>query len=155
MAASDTKPVLTARAEIDTPRQQAKRWFLELSDHPERYEFESHEGFTFTDGAFGEVGAKFQTLERFLGVSQILRFTLTNVTDYQFTFRLRQPITGIWGRFVLSEISPDTTELRLEIGGETKLKRLVLMMPVVSQAIRSQIQSEVDHIKASIDRTTE
>jgi hypothetical protein len=154
MANSQANPVLIAKAEINATLQQTKRWFLELSDHPERYEFQSHKGFTFTEGAFGEVGARFETQERFMGVSQTLEFTLTEVGEQQFIFKLQKPLTDIWGRFVLSETSPSTTELRLEIGGETKLRRLMLQMPIVSQAIRSQIQSEVEHIKVSIERTT-
>lgn len=153
MIKAKSEPVLVAKAEIDRTLQQARRWFLELSDHPERYEFESHEGFKFTKGAFGEVGAKFETQERFMGLTQTLKFTLTEVGEQQFTFRLRQPLTNVWGRFILNETSPNSTELRLEIGGDTKLKRLVLQMPGMSQAIRSQIQSEVEHIKASIERT--
>ena len=153
MASPSSEPVLVAEAAVNAAIQDARRWFLELSDHPERYEFESHKGFTFTEGAFGETGAKFETQEQFMGITQTLRFTLTEVEKQQFTFKLQQPVTGIWGRFVLNEMTSSTTELRLEIGGKTQSKRLLLKMPVVSQAIRSQIKREVEHIKMSIERT--
>jgi len=155
MVSPKSEPVLVARAEINAPLQDTRRWFLELSEHPERYEFESHEGFTFTEGAFGEPGAKFKTQEHFMGVTQTLRFRLTEIEEHQFTFELRHPINEIWGRFVLNEITTDTTELRLEIGGNTQSKRILLKMPVISQAIRSQISREVEHIKLSIERTRE
>ena len=153
MVEERSESVLVATAEIDATAEKAKCWFLELSDHPERYAFESHEGFTFTEGAFGEEGARFETHERFMGVPQTLKFVLTEVGDRQFAFELRQPFTGIWGRFILKSITPRTTELQLEIGGRTRAKRLLLKVPIVSQAIRSQIQREVDHIKASIEKT--
>jgi hypothetical protein len=155
MMSPKSDPVLIARVEINAPLQDTRRWFLDLSDHPERYEFESHEGFTFTEGAFGETGAKFRTQEHFMGVTQTLKFTLTEVEEHQFTFQLRQPIREIWGRFVLNEITPNTTELRLEIGGNTQPKRILLKMPVISQAVRSQIRREVEHIKQSVERTRE
>lgn len=158
MANAKSEPVLVAQTQVDTTLQQAKQWFLELSDHPERYEFESHQGFTFTRGAFGEVGARFETREQFMGVTQTLKFALTAVGEHQFAFELKQPLTGIWGRFVLREkpvSKTPTTELRLEIGGRTKSKRLLLQAPLISQAVRSQIQSEVTHIKRSIETTTQ
>ncbi len=151
--------VLGAQTNINATPEEAKQWFLELSDHPDRYEFESHQGFTFTHGAFGEVGARFETQETFMGVTQTLKFRLTEVGDRQFTFHLAQPLNGIWGRFVLSENllrdNSPITELRLEIGGDTRFKRLLLRTPVISQAIHAQIQSEVDHIKRSIERITQ
>jgi hypothetical protein len=150
---SYSEPVLIAKTEVHTPLPQAKQWFFELGDHPERYEFESHQGFTFTQGDFGEIGAEFKTEERFMGVSQTLKFVLTDVGEQHFTFKLKQPLSDIWGRFVLSESPSSATELRLEIGGTNAFKRLLLRMPLLSQAIRSQIQSEVEHIKASIENT--
>ncbi len=34
---------------------QARAWFLSLADHPERYRFDTHKGFSFNQGRIGEV----------------------------------------------------------------------------------------------------
>ena len=146
-----SEPVLTTKAEIHADLPRVRQWFLQLSEHPKRYAFESHGGFTFTDGAFGEPGARFETKERFLCIRQTLKFLLTEVGDTFFRFELRKPIDGIWGRFVLDACSPAVTELRLEVGANSRVKRVFLTLPVISYAVRSQIQDEVSHIKSSVE----
>ncbi|MGC9347788.1 MAG: hypothetical protein ACP5JG_06595, partial [Anaerolineae bacterium] len=112
------EPTLEATVLIEVGWEQAKAWFLALDKNPEWYRFESHAGFTFTEGEFGEPGARFQTEEVFLGLRQELKFELTEVGDRRFTFHLRQPIESIWGYFALEPVGAESTRLRLAIGSE-------------------------------------
>ncbi len=130
---------------------QVRRWFLELEGHPERYRFETHAGFTFTDGSFGEVGARFQTQERFHGMRLTLGFELIEVTDTYFRFRLVRPPLPAWGAFVIERVSGATTHLRLAIGGTTRLGTWFLQLPLVNGVILRQIRDEVQHIRTSIE----
>lgn len=144
-------PLLTAEVCIGVSPRQARLWFLSLSDHPERYQFESHAGFTFTEGRFGEPGARFQTEEQFYGMRLTLKFELTDVGEDQFTFRLLAPIRGIWGYFALSPAKSGFTNLTLAIGSERVLNRWFLKLPLVRGAVQRQINGEVAHIKQSMD----
>jgi hypothetical protein len=145
------KSKLSAKADVHVGRDAARQWFLDLETHPERYEFATHAGFTFVKGNFGEVGAQFQTEERFLGLRTTLHFELTNVESCRFHFKLLRPSFPIWGIFSLERISDDQTAVHLDIGSTRPLGRLVLNSPLISTAIRRQIQREVDHIKASME----
>jgi hypothetical protein len=90
--------VIKAEATVHVHIAQARRWFMELETHPERYQFETHAGFAFTQGRFGEVGARFQTWEQFYGLELKLYFELTDVDDTHFRFRLIRPALAVWGR---------------------------------------------------------
>ncbi len=147
----DTDPVLSAESLIEVSFDQARAWFLSLSSHPERYAFESHKGFIFTDGKFGEPGAHFETEETFLGLRVTLKFELTDVSDAQFTFSVLSPTRGAWGYFRLEPQGKDTTRLSLAVGSDRGATRLMLRAPVIHGAIRHQIESEVDHIKRSME----
>ena len=144
-------PVITATAQVEASPAQVERWFRALEAHPEQYRFDTHEGFTFTEGHFGQVGARFQTRERFYGLPLRLTFQLTEVSEARFCFRLVRPPLPIWGAFLINQGPEGTTDLRLEIGGETRLGQWLLRLPGVGSAIRRQIQAEVDHIKASVE----
>ncbi|MGC9469718.1 MAG: hypothetical protein ACP5HS_14070 [Anaerolineae bacterium] len=144
-------PVLSAEAIVEVSLDQARAWFLSLADHPERYQFETHGGFTFTEGRFGEPGARFRTEERFLGIPVPLRFELTKVERRRFTFHLRKPLSSIWGYFELAPMPSGATELRLAIGSDKRAKRLFLKLPPVSHAVRRQIEAEVANIKGSME----
>ena len=130
---------------------QARQWFMELETHPERYQFETHAGFAFTQGSFGEIEARFQTWEQFYGLKLTLRFELTEVGDTHFRFRLARPALPVWGAFVIEEAPGDTTNLSLEIGGTTRLGAWFLRLPLVRGAVQRQIRGEVKHIKASME----
>ncbi|MBN1248007.1 MAG: hypothetical protein JXC32_10145 [Anaerolineae bacterium] len=142
---------IAARIRIDVSPAQARAWFLALGDHPERYRFGSHDGFTFTRGSFGTVGACFETQERFGFIRLTLRFELTRVTSQQFSFLLRHPISSIYGRFAIEPASEHSTQLELAVGSPYLGKRLLLHLPIVHGAIRYQIQQEVDHIRQSME----
>jgi hypothetical protein len=135
---------------LDVPAVQAQTWFLSLEQHPERYEFETHGGFCFTEGCFGKVGARFQTREWFFGVPVSLGFELTEVEELGFTFQLVRPQMPIWGRFEIESVDGDRTKLSLVIDGSACLGRWVIQCPGVKQAIRQQIQREVVHIARSM-----
>ncbi|MGD2105751.1 MAG: hypothetical protein PVJ55_11645, partial [Anaerolineae bacterium] len=60
------EPVLSVQASVDVPTRAARDWFLSLEEHPERYGFDTHQGFQFVEGGFGEAGARFKTREKFL-----------------------------------------------------------------------------------------
>jgi hypothetical protein len=144
-------PVLVAEALIEVPLDFARAWFLALADHPERYAFESHAGFVFTQGEFGQPGARFQTEERFAGMFRlVLKFELAQVEDQRFTFTVLSPTRGIWGYFELEPVSQSTTQLRLAVGSEQRVQRRFLGLPPVRSAIQHQIQGEVTHISRSM-----
>jgi hypothetical protein len=148
------EPVLKAETTIDVPINEARAWFLSLNRHPERYQFESHKGFTFTEGEFGEPGARFQTEELFHGIKITLKFKLTEVAERRFTFVLQSPIKGIWGYFELETLGETRTRLLLAIGSDSKARRMMLKAPLIRSAVQQQIQSEVDHIKTSMESLT-
>lgn len=141
-----TNEVLRAEAVAPVSSRQAKEWFLSLGEHPERYRFETHEGFSFTRGSFAEIGARFETREAFGGLRIKLRFELTEVGETAFTFRQYAPIPGVWGRFSIMPTESGETRIRLSIGGENWLARMLLKLPVISLAVKRQIRAEVQHI---------
>ena len=143
--------IITAQAPIRVSVDQARRWFMGLERHPERYRFETHAGFAFTQGGFGEIGARFQTWERFFGLRLTLGFELTEVADTRFRFRLFRPPLPVWGAFTIEPADGETVALRLAIGGTSRLGRWFLRLPLIRGAIRRQIRGEVEHIKASME----
>jgi hypothetical protein len=142
--------MITAETLVQVAAAAARRWFVELETHPERYRFATHAGFTFTRGNFGEIGARFQTRERFCGLPLTLSFELTDVEDTCFRFRLARPPLPVWGAFTIEDAGGETTVLRLAIGGTTRPGTWFLRFPPVRSAVRRQIRSEVEHIKASM-----
>jgi hypothetical protein len=146
------RAILQATTSVKISTTQARQWFLSLRAHPERYQFETHAGFAFTKGDFGEIGARFQTWEQFHGLEINLHFELTETSESHFRFRLLRPPLPIWCAFrLIEETADNTTNLHLEAGGTTSLGRWFLRLPLVKKTIQKQIQSEVDHIKASME----
>jgi len=145
--------VIKAEATVHVRIAQARRWFMELERYPERYQFETHAGFAFTQGRFGEVGARFQTWEQFYGLELKLCFELTDVADTHFRFRLIRPALAVWGAFVIGEAPGGNTNLSLEIGGTTRLGVWLLQLPLVGGIVQRQIRGEVEHIRASMEAT--
>jgi hypothetical protein len=145
------QPVLQAETHINVSPNQARAWFLSLADHPERYQFDSHAGFTFTQGEFGTPGARFQTTERFYGLTATLKFELTGVEEDRFSFSLVAPLRAIWGYFELTPAGPDHTRLTLAVGSDRSLKRAFLKLPLIRGSVQQQIDGEVAHIKQSME----
>lgn len=146
------RAILQASTSINASAAQARQWFLSLKAHPERYQFETHAGFAFTKGNFGEIGARFQTWEQFRGLKINLHFELTETSESHFRFRLLRPPLPVWCAFrLIEETADDTTNLHLEAGGTTSLGQWFLQLPLVKKTIQKQIQSEVDHIKDSME----
>lgn len=146
------EPILRVRAEVAAPVDEVQAWFLSLEDHSERYAFETHGGFTFEEGAFGEPGAVFTTRERFLFVPIELRFELTEVGERYFSFRLlRLAALKIWGRFEIEKAGAGRSILALRIGSETRAGQIFLRCYPVAAAVHRQICGEVRHIKESIE----
>lgn len=147
-----SRPVLTAQALVHAPSDGVRRWFLSLQEEPERYQFDTHAGFEFVEGDFGEIGARFKTLEEFLFLRLELLFELTEVSESEFSFRLVRPMSlRIWGRFDIEGAGKQKTWLSLNIGSETRVGQLILRCYPVAAAVRRQIQREVRHIKTSIE----
>ncbi len=144
---------LEAQTYVEVSQEAARRWFLDLKEHPERYQFDTHAGFTFTQGDFGEVGARFETQERFYGLRLTLRFELTEVGDTEVRFRVLRPPAPIWGAFLLEAEGPQQTLLTLRIGSDNQLGATFLSLPLVRGAVQRQIQAEVDNIRDSMERT--
>lgn len=143
--------IIKAEETVNVSINQARQWFMELETHPERYRFETHAGFAFTQGNFGKIGARFQTREQFYGLQLTLCFELTGVGDTHFRFRLICPPLPVWGAFVIEEAPGDDTNLSLEIGGTTRPGAWSLRLPLVRDAVQRQIHGEVEHIKASME----
>lgn len=146
-------PILSVQAVVDVPLDQAREWFLSLKEHPDRYQFDTHAGFEFVEGRFGEVGARFETQEKFLFFPLRPLFELTRVDKFEFWFRLIRPLPmGIWGRFGIEQVDKRRTRLSLDIGSETEVGELLLRCYPVGALIRQQIHREVGHIKSSMER---
>lgn len=145
--------ILSATAEVEVPVGVARDWFLSLQHHPERYAFETHQGFEFEEGGFGEEGARFRTRERFLFLTVELLFELTEVGQTDFCFWLVRPSAiGVWGRFKIEEISEGQSLLSLSVGSETRAGQLLLRFYPLAAVIHKQIQREVRHIRRSMER---
>jgi hypothetical protein len=147
----DWFPVLIATSTIDVSVEQARTWFLSLADHPERYQFHSHRGFSFTDGRFGQTGSRFQTEERFCFLRLTLRFELIDVDHRKFTFQLLKPVGAIYGHFRLGLQEGNLTRLELAVGSGQSCRRLLLRTPPIRGAVQQQIGREVAHIKQSME----
>lgn len=145
--------ILEARARVGVDLERARQWFLDLKTHPERYAFETHEGFTFTRGDFGQTGAQFETREAFHGLRIRLRFELVELGAQSFRFRLLKPPFPIWGAFVLEPVTAGEVVLRLVIGSAGPMGRLVLSFPPIRNAVLGQIRGEVEHIRDAIEAT--
>ena len=143
--------IIKAEETVNVSVAQARQWFMELETHPERYQFETHAGFAFTQGNFGEIGARFQTQEQFYGLKLTLCFELTEVGDKHVHFWLIRPALPVWGAFVIQKAPGDNTNLSLEIGGASHLGAWLLRLPLVRGAVQRQIRGEVEHIKASME----
>jgi hypothetical protein len=151
------KGLIYAEAEVGVPVAQARQWFLSLKLQPQRYRFATHEGVTFVSGDFGEVGARFYTRERFLGLKLTLHFELTAVNDASdnaaFRFKLIKPLGGrVWGEFAVNGAGPQAVRLSLSVGASTRAARSFLRFYPVQVAVLGQIRREVAHIKASMEQ---
>lgn len=144
--------ILTASTETAAAPEEVRRWFLSLREHPDRYQSQTHGGFVFTEGSFGEAGAHFETREQLAGIPVRLRFELTAVEDRHFAFRLLSPLLAVWGAFRIEPAEQGGSLLFLLIGGENRSAERILRLPVVRGAVREQIQREVSHIQSSVDR---
>lgn len=147
------QPVLSVRAPVQVPVEAARAWFLSLEEHPDRYSFDTHQGFEFEQGGFGEQGARFSTRETFLCLTVELRFELVDVGEKTFSFRLVRPSAlGVWGRFEIEEADGSQSLLSLHIGSETRLGHLLLRCYPLARVIHRQISAEVRHIRRSMER---
>jgi hypothetical protein len=144
-------PTLCAETVVAVSVDQARQWFLDLGTHPERYAFETHAGFAFTQGDFGRPQARFVTWERFYGIKVSLGFELTEVGDSHLRFRLLRPPLPIWGAFVLTSAGERATKVALQIGGTARPGDWFLGCPLFRRVIERQIRGEVEHIKASME----
>lgn len=143
--------MLTATTTIQASRTSVRAWFLSLNEHPERYRFDTHSGFQIVAGDFGEIGSRFFTREVFAGFPLTLHFTLDEVGEFYFHFRVRNLPLKIWGQFTIVESSSDVTRLSLDVGSDMALGETFLRSSFLGRAVQHQIQSEVDHIKCSIE----
>jgi hypothetical protein len=143
--------IISAEARVGVSSVQARQWFLDLKEHPERYRFETHAGFRFTEGDFGADGARFETRERFYGVGLTLRFEMQEVGQTSFRFVLTRPPLPLWGAYFIEDTPGGAAEVRLEVGGTRRWGELLLRCPLVGRAVRRQIRGEVEHVKASME----
>ena len=142
-------PLIKAETTVGVNAYNARAWFLSLEKHPERYQFATHAGFTFTHGNFGQIGARFETREIFYGLKIPLHFELIDVGTSRFQFRLRR--LPVWGAFTIEEQTSNTAKLKLLVGADSKAGRILLRLPLVEKAVQQQIQGEVDNIRVSME----
>jgi hypothetical protein len=145
--------LLEARAILGVEPGTVRQWFRELEAHPERYQFETHAGFTFTSGSFAQIGARFCTRERFCGVPVTLEFRLTEVSEDGFAFELTRPALPVWGAFRIEQAADSTTVLSLIVGENTPWSAWFLRAPPIRTAVQHQISGEIANIKSSIEGT--
>ena len=143
--------VLEAQDTVRVAPDHVRQWFMELDSHPERYRFDTHAGFAFISGSFGEVGARFQTQERFRGIPVTLRFELTGLGKDGIYFRLIRPALPVWGAFVIGQAKDGTATLSLQVGENAPNAAWFLELPLVRSAVQNQISGEIAHIKSSIE----
>lgn len=144
--------ILAVETEVDAPVAGVRDWFLSLEEYPERYAFETHQGFEFAEGGFGEPGARFSTRETFFFLKLRLRFELEAVEDRAFSFRLMRPAClKIWGQFGIEEAMEGRSVVGLRIGSETRLGQILLRFYPIAAAIHRQICGELGNIRASIE----
>jgi hypothetical protein len=169
--------VLEAEANVRVGVAQARQWFLDLEAHPERYVQNTHAGFAFTQGGFGQTGSRFVTWERFYGLKLALHFELGEVGGQRFRFVLRRPPLPIWGAFMIEALDREALDrealdrealdlegrekdtvrasecvrLALRLGGMASVGEWFLTCPLVRKAVERQIGYEVEHIKASME----
>jgi hypothetical protein len=144
-------PIIRASTQVLVSGADARQWFLDLETHPERYQFETHAGFALSKGSFGEIGARFQTWERFFGLTLNLHFELTETGGSHFRFRLIRPPLPIWCAFAIEENAESGVDLSLEAGGTNRTGAWFLRLPGVRPVVQQQITSEIEHIKASME----
>ena len=143
--------VLEARDTVNVAPDHVRQWFSELDIHPERYQFDTHGGFNFTSGSFGQIGARFRTRERFRGILVTLHFELTDLRENGFTFRLVHPALPVWGAFLISQEADGAASLVLQVGEDAPQAAWFLRLPFVRPAVQHQINGEISHIKSSIE----
>jgi hypothetical protein len=149
---TEYRALMTAQTVVAIDSEGARQWFLQLKDHPENYAFASHAGFIFTEGDFGEVGARFFTIERFHGFPLKLSFRLSAINATSFTFDLLKPLSNIKGEFSITQHENNTCTLTLTVStGSNYTHRLLSIRPLYS-AVQQQISREVNHIKTSMER---
>ena len=147
----ERRVVLGAESAVAVSVDQARQWFLELEAHPERYVLNTHAGFAFTQGGFGQTGSRFVTWERFYGLKLALHFELGEVEERRFFFLLRWPPLPIWGAFVIEQVQESVVNLLLQVGGTALVGEWFLKCPLVRSAVGRQIGYEVAHVKASME----
>jgi hypothetical protein len=143
--------ILEAKSSVEVSVAQARRWFLDLEAHPERYKLETHAGFAFTQGGFGQTGSRFVTWERFYGLRLGLYFELTEVGEQHFRFDLLRPHLPVWGVYAIEDAGEGAIDLALRVGGTSSWGGWFLQRLFVRRAIDRQIHAEVAHVKASME----
>lgn len=147
--------ILGVEIPVDAPVDAVRDWFLSLEEHPERYAFDTHAGFEFEHGSFGEPGARFSTREKFYFVTLRLLFELTDVRQRAFTFLLLRPaFLEIWGRFEVEELPGGRSSVALRVGSETRVGQLLLRFYPVAAGIHRQVCGELRNIRDSIEKTS-
>jgi hypothetical protein len=138
---------------VNVAPDHVRQWFSELDIHPERYRFDTHAGFDFTSGSFGEIGAQFRTQERFRGIPVTLRFELMDLQRDGFSFRLIRPALPVWGAFLIEQAADGAAAVTLQVGEDTPQSAWFLRLHPVRAAVQHQIDGEMANIKSSIERT--
>ncbi len=144
--------ISTTSIGLNASKKEILKYVKQLSTGKKKYVFDSHEGFTFTNGSIEKEGSLFWTREKFLGIKIKLNFMLTRYTKNKIEFRLIKPFNnfGIYGYFGIKK-----NKLTLEIFTKAKgfKKTLIkIFLPIYRPIIKKQITKEVKFIKKEIEK---
>lgn len=147
---------------VEAPVDEVTDWFKSLTEHPEKYQFRSHQGIELLKGSLTTKGSVFETKEKFFGITLRLKFKVSKVTDNQFEFKLIEPKwlkkMGVRGRFEVLPLVRDQSRLELVVFNKANtffgriFAALIIYLSPIRIAISKQIRKEVRFIKRQVEK---
>ena len=146
---------------IKAPAEELLDWFAQISQHPDKYSFDSHLGVAVISGTLTESGSIFETKEKFLGIFFRLRFETTKIDEQSgFEFKLLSPVLS-WlnfgGAFIFKSLDENITRLELVVFNHptnfvTRIISGLIYLSPVRAAIARQISKEVKFIARQVEQ---
>ncbi len=145
---------------INVSKQELIKWFESISDEPDKYSFDSHQGIEIVSGKLTQKDAEFKTQEQFAGFNIDLKFKVTKVDQSRgFEFKLLNPFLewlGVRGAFVIKALDKEVTRLELIIFNHPSrfFKRIISGLFYLSPLrllIAHQISKEVNFIARQVE----
>ena len=148
--------IATAHAIVNADKRKVFRYVDMLLSGKKKYEFDTHNGFTFTKGSLDKPGSLFYTVEKFIGVFMKFEFMVAEYRKNRVTFRLLRPF-GIYNIFASFEAINSGKKTRISLRISTKTENMfskimmILFYPVYAPLVMRQIKREVWFIKREIN----